>query len=141
MSVTFNSINSGGATGTISAIAVDGDTASAAIEGDRNYHVGARYGLTFLTNFMSGLSTAISANATATTTASSSTGGGTTTTTTSQNDYDWEEYALTGLGAAGTALSTNLSDQLNDVPALTVTIPAGKLIGVLLTSDYKLETS
>ena len=139
MAVTFDQINTGsGPTGSISAIALDGNTASAAISGDRNYHIGSRYGLTFLTNFMSGLSSAITSNASTTTTTTSDSS---TTTTSSASSYDWEEYFLTGLGAAGTAMSDNLNDQLQDVPTLTVTIPAGELIGVLLTSDFKLQTS
>ena len=87
---------------------------------------------------MSGLSSAITSNASTTTTTTSDSS---TTTTSSANSYDWEEYFLTGLGAAGTAMSDNLNDQLQDVPTLTVTIPAGELIGVLLTSDFKLQTS
>ena len=141
MSVTFNSINFGGPTGSIEAIALDGDTAEAAIQGSRDYHIVQRYGLTFLTGFMSGLGSAITSNASSTTTTTTSDASSSTTTSTNSNDYDWEEYALSGLGQAGTDLSNNLDQLQNDIPTLTVTLEAGKMIGVLLTSDYTVGTS
>ena len=132
--ITFTSINSNGPTSSISAIGLDGDTASAAIEGNNDYHITERYGLTFLTEFMSGLGSAITTNASTTTT----TTDGSTTTTSSGNDYSWDEYMLSGLGAAGTALSDNLSDLQSDIPTISVTVPSGKLLGVLLTSDFEI---
>ena len=140
--VSFNKINFGGASQGISATALDGETLQTVVKGDKNRHILARYGLTFVTSFLEGVGDAAltsldsSTSSTTTTTTDDSGNQQTTVTPSSNNDIDWQEIFVAAFSEVGDALSEELEQDQANIPTLTVSVPAGKMIGVLLTSDF-----
>jgi intracellular multiplication protein IcmE len=110
----------------VSAVAVDPNTAKTALASSVNNHYMLRYGTLFATSFVSGLASAVqNAGSLSTTT--------TTGSTTSMPPLNMMQKLLVGLGAVGQQLSTAASSNINMPP--TIKVKAGTSIGLLLMSD------
>jgi polyhydroxyalkanoate synthesis regulator phasin/type IV secretory pathway VirB10-like protein len=112
-------------TKTISAFAVDPDTARTVMASNVDYHYLKRYGAIMATSFLSGYSSAI-------TQAGQSTTGIFGTSTTHNNLSPANKIAV-GLGQIGTNLSSMMQQNVN-LPA-TVKVNSGVGLGILFVSD------
>lgn len=110
----------------VSAFAIDPDTARAVMASSVNYHYLMRYGSLFASSFLSGYASAISNSG------STSTPGIFGTTTTHSPMSPGEKIAV-GLGQVGTALTNVVSNYTNIPP--TVKVNSGVGLGILFMAD------
>ena len=136
MVVTFNTLSMQGADQTISisAYAIDPNTARTALASRVNHHYLMRYGSLFASTFLAGFSSAIQSADTTITIG----GTGGTTDTTVQNGIDRSllENALIGLGEVGKAWSETAQEQMNR--PTTIELFSGTGMGVLFTQDVQI---
>ncbi len=116
---------------TISAVAINPDTAHTAIASDVNHHYMLRLGSLFASNFLAGYGQAISQSGSTVT----NTSGVSTNTTPNLSGAD---KALMALGQVGTALSQYAGKWMN-IPA-TVRVDAGVGLGILFTENVETPT-
>lgn len=114
----------------ISAYAIDPNTARTALSSETNHHYLQRYGALFASSFMSGMSSAIQS---ANTTVSVGGTGGVTNTTVSTIGRSTIDNALIALGEVGKAWSKTAQKEMNR--PTTVQVYAGVGLGVLFTQD------
>ncbi len=110
----------------ISAFAIDPDTARTALASDVDHHYMLRYGTLFASSFLGGLSDALEVSGN--TTVTPSTGGSTSF----HDEFSSKETALYALGNAGNEFSDKVD--FSDRPT-TIQIYAGTGIGVLFMQD------
>lgn len=136
MVISFNTLSVPGAAGTvsISAYAIDANTARTALSSSTNHHYLLRYGSLFASSFMEGFGNAIqSANTTITIGGSGS--GNNTTTIQGGNAVGQStlENAVIGLATVGKAWGQFAQQKFNT--PVTVEVYSGTAIGVLFTQD------
>ena len=117
----------------IQAIAVDPVTARTALADEVNHHYLQRYGSLFFSKLLEGYAQAIQDSGTTTET-DSNTGNETVT---NSEKSDSEKFFI-ALGNVGTALSSQVATGI-DRP-VTITINQGSPIGLLLLSDFTLQS-
>ncbi|MCH9756825.1 MAG: type IVB secretion system protein DotG/IcmE [Gammaproteobacteria bacterium] len=136
MVVTFNTLSMLGADQTISisAYAIDPNTARTALASRVNHHYLMRYGSLFASTFLAGFSSAIQSADTTITIG----GTGGTTDTTVQNGINRSllENALIGLGEVGKAWSETAQELMNR--PTTVELFSGTGMGILFTQDVQI---
>jgi intracellular multiplication protein IcmE len=110
---------------TVTAYAIDPDTARTVLASNVNYHYLQRFGAIMATSFMAGYASAI-------TNAGTSTTGIFGTSTTHPNLSPSNKIAV-GLGQVGTALSDVTKNYINIPP--TVRVDSGVGLGILFMSD------
>ncbi len=120
----------------ISAMAIDPNTARTAIASDVDHHYLLRWGTIFAATFLQGYSKAVAQSGT---TVQSSTSGAQTNSTTTQAPLNPKQQIYQGIGDMATAWGQGVSTFTNR-PA-TITINPGVSIGVLLTSDFTIPSS
>ena len=132
MIISFNTLSMPGADKTISisAFAIDPDTARTALSSQTNHHYLQRYGALFASSFMAGMSSAIQSS---NTTVSIGGTGGTTDTTVSTLGRSTLDNAMIGLGEVGKAWSKTAQKQMNR--PTTIEVYAGTGLGILFTQD------
>jgi intracellular multiplication protein IcmE len=135
MVISFNTISIPGAdkTVSISAYAIDPNTARTALASEANHHYLQRYGALFASSFMAGMSSAIQSS---NTTVSVGGTGGTTNTTVSTLSRSTLDNALIALGEVGKAWSQTAQKEMNR--PTTVEVYAGTGLGILFTQDVSL---
>lgn len=136
MVVTFNTLSIQGAekTNSITAFAIDPDTARTALSSQTNHHYLSRYGSLFAATFLEGFGNAFqSANTTITV---GGTGGTTDTTVQSGIGRSTLENAVIGLATLGKAWGQVAAQ--NMTRPTTVELFAGTGVGVLFTQDLRL---
>ena len=111
---------------TISAVAINPDTASTALASHVDNHYLIRWGSLFAGNFLQGYASAI--NQSGTTTINNN-----QTTTTNKPSYSPREKFLVGLGQVGQQISTVSGQWFNMKP--TVTVDPGVGLGILFMQD------
>ncbi|HCU05463.1 MAG: hypothetical protein A2X77_01315 [Gammaproteobacteria bacterium GWE2_42_36] len=111
---------------TISAVAINPDTASTALASHVDNHYLIRWGSLFAGNFLQGYASAI--NQSGTTTINNN-----QTTTTAKPSYSPTDKFLVGLGQVGQQISTVSGQWFNMKP--TVTVDAGVGLGILFMQD------
>jgi intracellular multiplication protein IcmE len=133
--VSFNTLSMPGADKTISitAYAIDPNTARTALSSLTDHHYMQRYSALFASSFMQGMSSAIQSS---NTTVSVGGTGGNTNTTVSTLGRSTLDNALIGLGQVGKAWSTTAQKQMNR--PTTVEVFAGTGLGILFTQDTTL---
>ena len=136
MVITFNTLSMQGVNQTISisAYAIDPNTARTALASRVNHHYLMRYGSLFASTFLEGFSSAIQSADTTITIG----GTGGTTDTTVQNGINRSllENALIGLGEVGKAWSET-AEKLMNRPT-TVELFSGTGMGILFTQDVQI---
>ncbi len=136
MVITFNTLSMLGADQTISisAYAIDPNTARTALASRVNHHYLMRYGSLFASTFLAGFSSAIQSADTTITIG----GTGGTTDTTVQNGINRSllENALIGLGEVGKAWSETAQELMNR--PTTVELFSGTGMGILFTQDVQI---
>ena len=135
MVISFNTISIPGAdkTVSISAYAIDPNTARTALASEANHHYLQRYGALFASSFMAGMSSAIQSS---NTTVSVGGTGGMTNTTVSTLSRSTLDNALIALGEVGKAWSQTAQKEMNR--PTTVEVYAGTGLGILFTQDVSL---
>ncbi len=111
----------------VSAVAIDPDTARTAVASDVDKHYLQRYGTLFASSFLEGYGNAITSSGSVAFTPS--TGG----TTTFQQQLDPTEEFMAALGEVGTTLGQQLEDVF-DRP-YTITVDSGTSLGILFLTD------
>ena len=140
LKVAFSKINFGSTTGVFNATAIDAETAESIINGNKDKHYLERYGLLFATSFMEGIGDAVLADiegkreAAAANQSTVDANGNPLPVT--YETTNWGDRAIAALSDVGDTINTAAIAEYNSIPELTITVPAGKLIGILLTSDY-----
>lgn len=137
MIVTFNTLSIPGAeqTQSITAFAIDPNTARTALSSQTDHHYLSRYGALFASTFIEGFGNAFqSANTTITV---GGTGGVTDTTVQSGIGRSTLENAVIGLATLGKAWGQVAAQQMSR--PTTVQLYAGTGVGVLFTQDLKLS--
>lgn len=129
LNITFNvmSLPDMDASMSMTAVAIDPDTARTAIASDVDHHYLLRYGTLFASSFMAGYSEAITEAGATTTTQSDG------STTTSTADLSGTEQIMAALGQVGTSWSESASSVFDTLP--TITINQGTGIGILMMDD------
>jgi intracellular multiplication protein IcmE len=112
----------------ISAIAIDPDTARTALATKVNYHYLLRYGSLFASSFLTGYGNAV--GRTNQTTTVSPFGS---TTTQSGNLTPKQEF-LTALGTVGQQWGSNLAPIMSTPP--TIMVSSGTSVGILILADF-----
>ena len=112
----------------LSAVAIDQDTAQTALQGNVNNHYLLRYGSMFASAFVSGMADAMQS-------------GGTTfygpgIVWTSHSKLNTAQQVAAGIGNVGQQYAQSMSQNFNRAP--TIKIPGGTGLGVLLMSDLQL---
>lgn len=110
----------------MTAVAINPDTAHTALASDVNHHYLLKWGSLFASNFLSGVAQAITTSGSTTTSSSG-------TNTTSHPNFSAGKQALVGLGQVGTAFS-KVAGKWQDLPN-TVKVDAGVGMGLLFTAD------
>lgn len=131
VSLTFNLMNMDAwvKSKSITAYAIDPDTARTVMASEVNYHYLQRYGALFAGSFMSGYSSAITQSG-----ATNTTGiFGTSTTT---NNISPANKLAVGLGKVGDALTQAVQNYVNIPP--TVKVNSGVGLGILFMSDISM---
>ena len=137
MIVTFNTLSIPGAdrTQSITAFAIDPNTARTALSSQTDHHYLSRYGALFASTFIEGFGNAFqSANTTITI---GGTGGTTDTTVQSGIGRSTMENAVIGLATLGKAWGQVAARQMTR--PTTVQLYAGTGVGILFTQDLKLS--
>ncbi|MFT4058649.1 MAG: type IVB secretion system protein DotG/IcmE [Legionella sp.] len=135
MVITFNTLSIPGASKTtsISAYAIDPNTARTAISSKTNHHYLMRYGSLFASSFLEGFGNAFqSANTTVTI---GGTGGGNNVTVSNGIGRSTLENAVIGLATVGKTWGQQ-AQQLFNTPT-TVEVYAGTPVGILFTQDVR----
>jgi intracellular multiplication protein IcmE len=135
MVITFNTMSIPGApkTTSISAFAIDPNTARTALSSRTNHHYLMRYGSLFASSFLEGFGNAFqSANTTVTI---GGTGGGNNVTVSNGVGRSTLENAVIGLATVGKAWGQQ-AQQLFNTPT-TVEVYAGTPLGILFTQDVR----
>lgn len=135
MVITFNTMSIPGASKTtsISAYAIDPDTARTALSSKTNHHYMMRYGALFASSFLEGFGNAFqSANTTVTV---GGTGGGNNVTVSNGVGRSTLENAVIGLATVGKTWGQQ-AQQIFNTPT-TVEVYAGSPLGILFTQDVK----
>ena len=135
MVITFNTMSIPGApkTTSISAYAIDPNTARTALASRTNHHYLMRYGSLFASSFLEGFGNAFqSANTTVTI---GGTGGGNNVTVSNGVGRSTLENAVIGLATVGKAWGQQ-AQQLFNTPT-TVEVYAGTPLGILFTQDVR----
>jgi len=122
----------------ISAVAVDPDTARTALASDVDHHYLLRYGSLFGSAFLSGYGQAIAQQGATSTVTPSATGAGNQVSTTNPQ-LSPEQQVFAGLGAVGQAWSSALGNNMS-IPT-TVKVDAGLGIGLLFLTDVSVPSS
>ena len=132
VSLTFNLMNMDGweKSQSITAFAIDPQTAHTVLASSVNYHYLVRYGAMLGSAFLSGYANAIS-NAGATTST------GIFGTTTTHPELSAASKLAVGLGQVGTTLGTATANYINTPP--TVKVNSGVGLGILFMSDLTLS--
>lgn len=132
VSLTFNLLNVPYLPSSIpvNAVAIDSNTARAALSGKVDNHYMLRYGSVFAASFLSGVGKAVESSAN-----SVQISPPTGETININSSLTATQSALIGLGEAGSKLSDTFTPLVNTPP--TVEIKAGSGIGILLMSDLK----
>jgi intracellular multiplication protein IcmE len=135
MVIMFNTLSIPGRdkTVSISAYAIDPNTARTALSSETNHHYMQRYGSLFASSFMAGMSSAIQS---ANTTVSVGGTGGNTNTTVSTLSRSTLDNTLIALGEVGKAWSKTAQKDMNR--PTTVEVYAGTGLGILFTQDVLL---
>lgn len=120
----------------ISAMAIDPNTARTAIASDIDHHYLLRWGTIFAATFLQGYSKAVAQSGT---TVQSSTSGAQTNSTTTQAPLNPKQQIYQGIGDMATAWGQGVSTFSNR--PTTITINPGVSIGILLTSDFTIPSS
>ncbi len=128
VSLTFNLLDKDGwpTTKSVTAFAIDPDTARTVMASDVNYHYMLRYGSMFASSFVTGYASAIS-NAGATTSS------GIFGTTTTHPQLSPASKIAVGLGQVGTTMGNAMSSYFNT--PTTVKVDAGVSLGILFMAD------
>ena len=137
MVVTFNSLSIPGVDKTVSitAFAIDPNTARTALSSQTDHHYLSRYGALFASTFIEGFGNAIqSANTTITI---GGTGGTTDTTVSNGVGLSTMENAVIGLATVGKAWGQVAAQQMHR--PTTVDLFSGTGVGVLFTQDLKIS--
>ena len=116
----------------VSAVAIDADTARTALATSVDNHYLKRYGTLFASSFLEGLGKAIQTSGSTVTVSTSTTQNATPPLGTT-------DKALVALGEVGTQLSDQLGNIFDTPP--TVEVAAGSGIGILFMSDLTLQGS
>jgi polyhydroxyalkanoate synthesis regulator phasin len=134
VSLTFNSMDTEAwiNSQTITAFAIDPQTARTVLASNVDYHYFKRYGAMLGSAFMSGYASAIS-NAGATTST------GIFGTTTTHPELSPASKLAVGLGQVGTTLGTATANYINTPP--TVKVNAGVALGILFMSDVTINAA
>lgn len=136
MVISFNSMSTPGApkTVSVSAFAIDPDTARTALSSETNHHYMSRYAALFSSTFLEGFGNAFQSADTTITIG----GTGDTQQTTVQNGIGRStlENAVIGLATVGKAWGQQAQKGMNRKP--TVEVYSGTGIGVLFTQDVKI---
>ena len=111
----------------ISAVAIDADTARTALASDVDHHYLYRYGTVFASAFLSGYGNAITSAGT--TTFNDASGGSTTI----SQELSPKEQFLAGLGNVGTQLGSQLNGAINRPN--TIIVKSGTTLGILFLND------
>ena len=114
----------------ISALAIDPETAHTALASSVNHHYLVRFGSLIASSFLEGLGKAIKNSGKT----SVSSQGQTTQTT---QDFNAAESALIGLGEVGKKMSSSAKKEFNRKP--TVKVDAGTALGVLFMNDVTIK--
>ncbi|MFI4962698.1 MAG: type IVB secretion system protein DotG/IcmE [Legionellales bacterium] len=136
MVITFNTMSVPGAEKTISisAYAIDPNTARTALSSKTNHHYMTRYGSLFASSFLQGFGNAIqTANTTVTV---GGTGGGNNVTFSSGIGQSTLENAVIGLSTVGKAWGQQAQQNMS-IPT-TVQLYSGTGVGILFTRDVKI---
>ncbi|EKD76892.1 MAG: hypothetical protein ACD_42C00543G0001, partial [uncultured bacterium] len=112
----------------LSAVAIDPDTARTAISGQVNNHYLLRYGTLFASAFLEGVATGIQNQGVTSNCLVAGFGC-----TVQQTALTSRQQVLVGLGKVGSAYAQNMGQNFNRAP--TIRIPGGTGIGVLVMSD------
>lgn len=115
----------------VSAVAIDPDTARSAISGQVNNHYLLRYGSLFASAFLEGLGGAIQSSG-----SSISLGSGVAVV--NHPKLTTQQQMLVGLGTVGQQMGQSMSDIINKPP--TVKVQGGSGIGILFMKDVTLPT-
>lgn len=111
---------------TVSAFAIDPDTARTALASNVNYHYFLRYGAIMATSFLQGYASAITTSGSTTTT-------GIFGTSTVHPELSPGQKLATALGQVGTTLGSTVQNYANIPP--TVKVDSGVGLGILFMSD------
>lgn len=133
----FNVMNVPGIKNSLSvnAVAIDLDTARAAIASRVDNHYLYRYGTLFASSFLEGYSKAVVEKGNTSTTTQAALG--TTTTQVQRNELSGKQQLFQGLGKVGETLGTALGDEFNRPP--TIFVDAGISFGLLFLGDVSLQ--
>lgn len=134
-------------TQSISAQAIDAETAQAVVKGSVNRHLFSRYGISLLSSFVYGYGDAYATYVKNSTKAPSVTvnGGGnddtgqTVTVGNAQQKPSAEEFAASSLQSVGSQLNNLVNQEVAKIPQVTVKVPAGQMIGVMILSDFQVN--
>jgi len=134
MIITFNTMSVPGAdrSTSISAVAIDTDTARTALSSDTNHHYLSRYGSLFAASFLQGFGNAFQSANTTITIGGTTAGPGTTTISNGINRSALEN-AVIGLATVGQNWAQVAQKNVNR--PITVQVFSGTSIGVLFTQD------
>lgn len=123
----------GNKTLSISAVAVDPDTARTSVASDVDHHYLLRYGSLFASAFMEGYGKAVKEQGSARTENQDG------STTTSTKSLSGEEEFFSALGNVGTQWGSQTAPLFNTLP--TITIDSGTGVGILFTSDLNITAA
>ena len=137
MIVTFNTLSIPGEDNTvsISAVAIDPNTARTALSSETDHHYLSRYGSLFASTFLEGFGNAFQSSNT--TISIGGTGGTTNTTVQSGIGRSTMDNAVIGLATVGKAWGQVAAQNMNR--PTTVQLFAGTGVGVLFTQTLKLN--
>ena len=144
LKVDFNKIHFGGRTDTsFAGVAVDADTAESYVNGHRDTHFIKRYGTLFATSFLEGIGDVVLEDIQAKRDAriTNIDSDGNTTETAAVTTTNWGDRAIASLSTVGAKLNAVAIAEYEKIPEVTITVPSGQMIGIMLTADYEDQRS